>query len=166
VRALCNRLAAKAGIDKRVHPHGLRHGWALAQVQSGTSLNAIQQLLGHRSLHTTSVYLQHIAPAAAYFSFVVFVVCRLTEFGDREGRVLVREVGALATVTRCAGVPVSVAREWLAPGFGNDANSPRTALYASFADVAAADTTRPADGWVRTRRLSADDRRARRRDAG
>jgi hypothetical protein len=27
-----------------VHPHGLRHGWALAQVQSGTSLNAIQQL--------------------------------------------------------------------------------------------------------------------------
>jgi site-specific recombinase XerD len=65
VRALCKRLAAKAGIEKRVHPHGLRHGWALAQVQSGTSLNAIQQLLGHRSLHTTSVYLQHIAPAAA-----------------------------------------------------------------------------------------------------
>jgi integrase/recombinase XerD len=51
VRALCKRLAAKAGIEKRVHPRGLRHGWALAQVQSGTSLNAIQQLLGHRSLH-------------------------------------------------------------------------------------------------------------------
>jgi len=65
VRALCKRLAMKAGIEKRVHPHGFRHGWALAQVQSGTSLNAIQQLLGHRSLHTTSVYLQHIAPAAA-----------------------------------------------------------------------------------------------------
>lgn len=65
VRTLCKRLAAKAGIEKRVHPHGLRHGWALAQVQNGTSLNAIQQLLGHRSLHTTSVYLQHIAPAAA-----------------------------------------------------------------------------------------------------
>jgi site-specific recombinase XerD len=65
VRTLCKRLAAKAGIEKRVHPHGLRHGWALAQVQAGTSLNAIQQLLGHRSLHTTSVYLQHIAPAAA-----------------------------------------------------------------------------------------------------
>jgi site-specific recombinase XerD len=65
VRTLCKRLAAKAGIEKRVHAHGLRHGWALAQVQSGTSLNAIQQLLGHRSLHTTSVYLQHIAPSAA-----------------------------------------------------------------------------------------------------
>jgi len=34
-------------------------------VQSATSLNAIQQLLGHRSRHTTTVYLQHIAPAAA-----------------------------------------------------------------------------------------------------
>ncbi len=44
---------------------GLRHGWAIAQVQAGTSLNAIQQLLGHRSLHTTSIYFQHIARAAA-----------------------------------------------------------------------------------------------------
>jgi site-specific recombinase XerD len=65
VRTLCKRLAVKAGVEKRVHPHGFRHGWALGQVQAGTSLNTIQQLLGHRSLHTTSVYLQHIAPAAA-----------------------------------------------------------------------------------------------------
>ena len=65
VRTLCKRLAAKAGVEKRVHPHGFRHGWALGQVQSGTSLNAIQVLLGHGSLHTTSVYLQHIAPTAA-----------------------------------------------------------------------------------------------------
>jgi len=65
VRTLCKRLAAKAGVEKRVHPHGFRHGWALGQVQAGVSLNAIQALLGHRSLHTTSVYLQHIAPAAA-----------------------------------------------------------------------------------------------------
>ena len=64
-RILRQPLAAKAGIEKRVHPHGLRHGWAAAHVQAGTSLNAIQQLLGHRSLHTTSVYLKHIAPAAA-----------------------------------------------------------------------------------------------------
>jgi len=33
--------------------------------RASEALNAIQQLLGHRSLHTTSVYLQHIAPAAA-----------------------------------------------------------------------------------------------------
>jgi site-specific recombinase XerD len=64
VRTPCKQLAKKAGLEKR-RPHSLRQGWALAQVQSGTSLNAIQVLLGHRSLHTTSVYLHHIAPAAA-----------------------------------------------------------------------------------------------------
>jgi hypothetical protein len=47
---------------------------------------------------------------------------------------LVREVGALATAARCAGVPVSVAREWLARGLGHDSKRPRTALYAAFAD--------------------------------
>src|SRR5262245_39327971 len=44
VRTLCKRLAAKAGIEKRVHPHGFRHGWALGQVEGGTSLPVIQQL--------------------------------------------------------------------------------------------------------------------------
>lgn len=58
-------MAQRAGIEKRVHPHGLRHGWAVGQVQAGTSLPAIQQLLGHSSLATTAVYLQHLAPAAA-----------------------------------------------------------------------------------------------------
>jgi integrase/recombinase XerC len=52
-RTLCKRLVAKAGVEKRCHPHGFRHGWALGQVQAGTSLNAIQQLLGHSSLATT-----------------------------------------------------------------------------------------------------------------
>ena len=65
VRALCKRLAAKAGVEKRVHPHGFRHGWALGQVESGTSLPVIQQLLGHSSLSTTAIYVSHIAPAKA-----------------------------------------------------------------------------------------------------
>lgn len=59
VRTLCKRLAAKAGVEKRVHPHGFRHGWALGQVESGTSLPLIQQLLGHSSLATTSTYVSH-----------------------------------------------------------------------------------------------------------
>src|SRR5262245_54419408 len=65
VRALCKRLAAKAGVEKRVHPHGFRHGWAVGQVEGGTSLPAIQQLLGHASLATTATYVSHIAPAKA-----------------------------------------------------------------------------------------------------
>jgi hypothetical protein len=43
-------------------------------------------------------------------------------------------VGALTTAASCVGVPVSVAREWLARGLGNDPDRPRTALYAAFAD--------------------------------
>jgi hypothetical protein len=46
---------------------------------------------------------------------------------------LVRDVGALATAARCAGVPVRVAREWLARGLGNDPDRPCTPLYADFA---------------------------------
>ena len=48
LREITTRLpGVKAGVEKRVHPHGFRHGWALGQVESGTSLPIIQQLLGH-----------------------------------------------------------------------------------------------------------------------
>lgn len=62
VRALLPRLAAKAGIEKRVHPHGLRHTCAAELAIEGVPVPLIQQQLGHASLHTTTVYLRHIAP--------------------------------------------------------------------------------------------------------
>jgi integrase/recombinase XerD len=65
IRNLLKRLARKAGVEKRVHPHGFRHGWAVGQIENGTSLPAIQTLLGHTSLATTATYLSHIAPAQA-----------------------------------------------------------------------------------------------------
>jgi site-specific recombinase XerD len=61
VRALLPRLARKAGIEKRVHPHGLRHTCAAELAIEGVPVPLIQQL-GHASLHTTTVYLRHIAP--------------------------------------------------------------------------------------------------------
>lgn len=64
VRTLLPRLAAQAGIDKRVHPHGLRHTCAAEMAAEGLPMPLIQQQLGHASLHTTSVYLDHIAPEA------------------------------------------------------------------------------------------------------
>jgi len=62
VRALLPRLARKAGIDKRVHAHGLRHTCAAELAVEGTPVPLIQQQLGHASLHTTTVYLRSIAP--------------------------------------------------------------------------------------------------------
>jgi integrase len=62
VRALLPRLAARAGIEKRVHPHGLRHTHAAELAREGTPLNLVQAQLGHSSLATTDGYLRHIAP--------------------------------------------------------------------------------------------------------
>jgi integrase len=63
VRVLLRRLASKAGIEKRVHPHGLRHTHAAELAAEGIPVNVIQKQLGHSSLAVTSRYLDHIAPA-------------------------------------------------------------------------------------------------------
>ena len=62
-RGLFARLARKAGIDKRVHPHGLRHTGAAEMRAEGIDVGIISRQLGHRSIATTARYLDHIAPA-------------------------------------------------------------------------------------------------------
>jgi site-specific recombinase XerD len=63
VRDMLKRLRAKAGLEKRVHPHGLRHSHAAELVSEGVPVNVIQQQLGHASLAVTDRYLRHVAPA-------------------------------------------------------------------------------------------------------
>ena len=48
---------AKNPINRPVTPHVLRHTWAVAAVQKGISLPALQRLLGHDRLTTTEIYL-------------------------------------------------------------------------------------------------------------
>ncbi len=53
----CKEAAKRAGIDKKVHPHTLRHCFATHLLEAGADLRTIQMLLGHRDLEETTIYL-------------------------------------------------------------------------------------------------------------
>jgi site-specific recombinase XerD len=63
VRQLLPRLAAKAGLGKRVHAQGLRHTHAAELAAEGLPAELIQAQLGHESLASTDRYLRRIPPA-------------------------------------------------------------------------------------------------------
>lgn len=53
----------QTGIHKKATPHTLRHSYATHLVEAGVSLRTVQQLLGHKSLRTTEVYM-HVTQAS------------------------------------------------------------------------------------------------------
>lgn len=63
VRGMLKDLAVKAGIDKRVHPHALRHTHAFELFAEGVRLDFIQRQLGHSNLSVTARYIEHLNPA-------------------------------------------------------------------------------------------------------
>lgn len=65
VRDMLKQRAAQAGIDKRVHPHGLRHTMAFELMMEGAPLGVIRAQLGHSQLATTMRYCDHLVASEA-----------------------------------------------------------------------------------------------------
>jgi integrase/recombinase XerD len=56
VGEVIKQLASKAGINKRVYTHLIRHCTFTHMVENGTDINLIQKIAGHSNVKTTAIY--------------------------------------------------------------------------------------------------------------
>ena len=55
---IIRRAAGRAGLERNVHAHLFRHGYAINFLNCGGRLDALQEQLGHRDINTTRIYLR------------------------------------------------------------------------------------------------------------
>ncbi|WP_075979936.1 tyrosine-type recombinase/integrase [Bacillus massilinigeriensis] len=58
MRYVIKRISNRAGVNKSIHPHQLRHSYATHMLNNGAPLEVIQSLLGHEKSETTRLYAQ------------------------------------------------------------------------------------------------------------
>ncbi len=62
VQQIVRKAAKNAKINKKIHPHTLRHSFATHLIDNGYDVISVQSLLGHSSSETTMVYVHMASP--------------------------------------------------------------------------------------------------------